>query len=187
MGKKEIILFLFSSIIEYNDPADWAMFCLHHKCCFHQFLTQKLDRKEYCAAISGNCKNTQILSYWEHLIPAPLDEIWNHLHHHPPNIHICLLQNIQHKLSQLNDAIFDLFSGVNWFSLWQLSSKQNKVFISLNKNAQNYAVQLLTSIFHCIIIPNNWHSFFTCLTFNGINHPGLVHHLFVKIHHLPST
>ena len=67
-GKKEIILFLFSSIIEYNDPADWAMFCLHHKCCFHQFLTQKLDRKEYCAAISGNCKNTQILSYWEHHI-----------------------------------------------------------------------------------------------------------------------
>ena len=26
MGKKEIILFLFSSIIEYNDPADWPQF-----------------------------------------------------------------------------------------------------------------------------------------------------------------
>ena len=53
MGKKEIILFLFSSIIEYNDPADWPMFCLHHKCCFHQFLTQKLDRKEYTMLLSA--------------------------------------------------------------------------------------------------------------------------------------
>ena len=40
--------------------------------------------------------------------------------------------------------------------------------------------------FHCVIIPNNWHPFFTCITFNGINPPALfIIYLWKSIIYLP--
>ena len=45
LRKKEIILFLFSSIIEYNDPADWPQFLSPPQVLFSSVSITKAGQK----------------------------------------------------------------------------------------------------------------------------------------------
>ena len=77
LRKKEIILFLFSSIIEYNDPADWPQFLSPPQVLFSSVSITKAGQKRTlcCYLLKVKTYPDSPLSYWEHVIPTP----WKYL------------------------------------------------------------------------------------------------------------